>query len=312
MSRNLLPPARDAISLTIGNFHDAPLKFRRLEKNVYPTAVDRNNVLEVDPIYMHHPSPRQDLQSPLALTPLSPAHSSFLIENQYLTGVHSAKDLNVSTYTIFMYLSHDADHKTIIKRILINQLVHMQSAGLPTSPEGLNALQVQDNYTCSVQPEHDDEPITNTTQVTPSQLNTCPYSFTITLPTFSIAAHGLLLLASRQMRWSTSIPDSLIPTFITQTIRQAILQQTPTTIRSNTNAPRHSMDACSITSLAFASLRPTECYRIFKGSAFYTLHKLVTAAEYRYHHERATSAAELSPPLQALLQILDAAQPATV
>ena len=39
--------------------------------------------------------------------------------------------------------------------------------------------------------------------------------------------------------------------------------------------------------------------------------KLITSAEYRYQNERAASAAELSPPLQALLQVLDAIQPAT-
>ena len=213
--RSLLLPTTDAISLTIGNFHDAPLNGRKLDKNVYPTTVDRDNVLESDPIYLHHPSPRQDLQSPLALTPLSPAQSPVLIENQCLTGVHSAKDTNVITYTIFMYLPHDADHKTIIKTILTNRLVHMQPAGLPTSPEGLDALQVQDNSAYSVQSEYGDEPITNTTQVTPSQLNTCPCSFTIILPTFTTTTYGLLFLANRQTRWSTSIPDSLIPTFIT-------------------------------------------------------------------------------------------------
>jgi hypothetical protein len=119
-SRALRPPSTDAIFLIIYSFHDAPLNARRLDKNVYPIAVDRDNVLEADPIYLHHPSPRQDLQSPLALTPLSPAHSPVLLENQYLTGVPSAKDPNVSTYTIFMYLPHDADHKTIIQTILTN------------------------------------------------------------------------------------------------------------------------------------------------------------------------------------------------
>ena len=32
--RSLLPPVTDAISLTIGNFHDGPLNARRLDKNV--------------------------------------------------------------------------------------------------------------------------------------------------------------------------------------------------------------------------------------------------------------------------------------
>jgi hypothetical protein len=64
-----------------------------------------------------------------------------------------------------MYLPHDADHKTIIKTILNNQLVHMQVAGLPASPEGLYALQVQENSTYPVQLEYDDEPLNGTTQV---------------------------------------------------------------------------------------------------------------------------------------------------
>ena len=123
--RNLLPPATNAISLTIGNFHDAPLNAHKIDKNVYPTVVDRDNVLETYPIYLYHLSPRQDLQNPLALTPLSPTHNPFLNENQYLTGFHSAKEPNVNTCTIFMYLPHDADHKITIRTILTNQLTHM-------------------------------------------------------------------------------------------------------------------------------------------------------------------------------------------
>jgi len=82
------------------------------------------------------------MQSPLALTPLSPAHSPILLDNQYLTGVHSAKDPNINTYKIYMYLPHDVDHKTTTLTLLTDHFANMQSAGLPTSPEGLDALQV--------------------------------------------------------------------------------------------------------------------------------------------------------------------------
>ena len=100
----LQPAATDIISLTIGNYHDAPLNARKIKKNVYPTAANRDNILDTDPIYLYHPSPRQDMQSSLALAPVTPAHSPVLIENRYLAGVHSANDPNVSTYTIYMYL----------------------------------------------------------------------------------------------------------------------------------------------------------------------------------------------------------------
>jgi hypothetical protein len=39
--------------------------------------------------------------------------------------------------------------------------------------------------------------------------------------------------------------------------------------------------------------------------------KRTTITQYRYQHERAASTAELSPPMQAFLQVLDAIQPAT-
>jgi hypothetical protein len=54
-----------------------------------------------------------------------------------------------------------------------------------------------------------------------------------------------------------------------------------------------------------------ECYMFFRASALHTVHKLVTTTKYRYQHERATSTAEFSPTLQALLQVLDAIQPGT-
>jgi hypothetical protein len=176
-----------------------------------------------------------------------------------------AKDPNISTYKIYLYLPNDVDHKATINTILTNQLAEMQSVGLPTSPEGLDALHVQENSAYPVTPEFDDEPITNTTKVIPTHLRTCPYSFTLTLPTFSSAAYGLLLLANRQARWSTSILNTLIPQTIFQPIRKALLQQMPTTIRGNIEAPKLSHDICCITSHASTGERPTDCHVHFKA-----------------------------------------------
>jgi len=116
--RSLQSPATYAISLIIGNFHNAPLNARKFDKNVYPSASERDNILETDPIYLYHPSSRQDLQSPFALTPLSPAHIPVLVENQFLTGVHSAKDYNVNTYKNYVYLPHDVNRKATILTII--------------------------------------------------------------------------------------------------------------------------------------------------------------------------------------------------
>ncbi len=116
----------------------------------------------------------------------------------------------------------------------------------------------------------------------------------------------MLLMTSRQARWAVSIPEVLIHQTIPQTIRKTLLQQMPTIIKGNTEPPTLSRDICYITSLAFTGQRPADCHKHFKASALYTAYKLITTAEYRYHHERVASAADLSPPLQALLQVLDA------
>ena len=114
------------------------------------------------------------IRSSLALTPLSQAHSPILIENQYLTSAHSAKDPNVITHTIYMHLPRDFNHKATILLIIKKQLTQMQFVGPPTSPEGMDALQVEENSTYPVCPELDDEPKTSTTEVIPSQLRICP------------------------------------------------------------------------------------------------------------------------------------------
>jgi len=139
-----------------------------------------------------------------------------------------------------MYISHDMDYKYAIRIVLTQQLTHMQTTSLPTSTEGLHALQVEQISSYPAQPELDDEPITSTTQITPTHLDTCPF-FTVTLPTYSPAVYGLLLLASRQTRWTTSIPDALIPTSIANNIRQTLFQQIPTVIRSNTKDTKPSI-----------------------------------------------------------------------
>ena len=159
----LHPSATNAIFITISNFHDAPLNARQIDKNVYPSVADRDNILKTDPVYLYHPLSRQDLQSPLAFTPLSPAHTPIHVENQFLTGIHSPKDPNVITYTIYIYLPHDVVHKTRIRTVVKNQFAHMQFTGLSKSLGGLYALQVHENSTYPVHPELDDEPITNTT-----------------------------------------------------------------------------------------------------------------------------------------------------
>ena len=91
----------------------------------------------------------------------------------------------------------------------------------------------------------------------PSQLAPYAYKYRITLPSNSPTPCGFLLLASIQAAWTTPIPETAIPTHIPNDIRQRLLQQTPTIIRTNTTPPKPAGDTCSIYNPAFAILTPT-------------------------------------------------------
>jgi hypothetical protein len=74
------PPTCDVYSTTVDSYHDAPFNARMLDTIIYPSVVDRDDILQSDPIYCYHPSVRHDLQSPLALNPISPTHNPILVE----------------------------------------------------------------------------------------------------------------------------------------------------------------------------------------------------------------------------------------
>ena len=128
-----------------------------------------------------------------------------------------------------------------------------------------------------------------------------PHHLTQQLP----ASYGLLLART------TPIPENFILTHLPNDIRQRLLQQTPTIIRTNTTPPKPARDTCSIYNFVFAGLTPTKCLRYLRAATLHTLNKLLTADEYRQPHDTTTMAARLSPPTQALLQAIYSIQPAT-
>jgi hypothetical protein len=225
--------------------------------------------------------------------------------------VHSSNTQNDASFNVYIYLPNDYDNTTNVIDILTLQLDSMRSAGYPTSPHGIHDAQVLAISDDPSTPELDDDPIETTTTYTPPQLNPYPYKFRLTLSANSPASVGLLLLASRQAPWTAEIPEVFIPSHIPENLKHRLLRQIPTITRTSNTPPKPARDPCSIYSPAFAGLSPTECLRHFRESAIHTLHKLLTATEYRQPHDTATNAAHLSPPTQAFLQIIDTIQPAT-
>ena len=78
-----------------------------------------------------------------------------------------------------------------------------------------------------------------------------PYRYTISLPTQSPPAYGLILLSSRQVIWSVDIPDTFVPADIPNPLRDAIFSHTLTVTRAATIPAKLARDECSIYCLAF-------------------------------------------------------------
>ena len=79
----------------------------------------------------------------------------------------------------------------------------------------------------------DDEPVASGTYSTSKHLEGTPYAHVITMPTFSPATYGLTLHASRQMRWTATLPQTSIPSWIPDNLRQPLFNHTPTITRAN-------------------------------------------------------------------------------
>ena len=75
----------------------------------------------------------------------------------------------------------------------------------------------------------DDERLSKTTTMISHHLEGISHAYVITTPTFSPATYGLILLTSRQLRWTANIPDEYI---------HAKFQPSPARTSTNPITPR--------------------------------------------------------------------------
>jgi hypothetical protein len=115
--------------------HDAPLNAIMSSPHVHPTDGKRGELDNVCP-YIQNPSRRLDLQSPLALSPISADHSPDLIDNLYLTSVQSTDSATSTAFVVNIYIPESTLEDII--NILAAQLDDMQREGVHISSEHLH------------------------------------------------------------------------------------------------------------------------------------------------------------------------------
>ena len=164
-------------------------------------------------------------------------HSPDLIDNIYLTGVHSTDSATTSAFMIHLYIPKSTPYD--IANIIAAQLENMHKQGIHTSSTQLHTTITIGAFTNTHGITYlDDEPIASGTYLTSKHLEGTPHARLITIPTFLPATYGITLLASRQLRWSTTLPQTSIPTWIIDSLRQ------PSSTRSR-RSPKRMWTTCS-------------------------------------------------------------------
>jgi hypothetical protein len=138
-----------------------------------------------------------------------------------------------------------------------------------------------------------------------------PHVCIVTAPIFSPTTYGLTLPASRQLRWTYNIPENYIHARLPETLRKALLAQTPTITRKNVHKLNTAKDTCTIHCYDFKGLTTHSAYKLFRATTILTMHTHISTVEHKHQNQIATSLDKLSQPTQALLQALDSIQPAT-
>ncbi len=137
----------------------------------------------------------------------------------------------------------------------------------------------------------------------------CNQFHLISFPTFLPATNGLVLLASRQLRWSINLPQTSVPFHILDSLRQP-LKQTQTIARANVDRLLPAKDTCTIYNNEFQGLTAIVAFRLFRAAAILTIYRRLSVVEHMQQNSTATSIDQLSQPTQALLHALDSVQPA--
>jgi hypothetical protein len=149
----------------------------------------------------------------------------------------------------------------------------MHNQGIQTSSTQLHTTMTIDSFTSTHDTTFlDDEPIASGTYLASKHLKGTPHAHVITLPTFSSATYGLTLLASRQLRWSTTLPQTSTPTWILDNLRQPLLNQTPTITRGNVDRLIPAKDTCTIHSADLQGITAIVAFRLFRAAAILTLY----------------------------------------
>ena len=109
-------------------------------------------------------------------------------------------------------------------------------------------------------------------------------------------AYGLTRLASRQLRWTTTLPLTSIPIRIPDSMRKPLLNNIPTINRANADRLLPAKDAYTIHSNEFRGLATIKAFRNLRAAAIITPYRHLSVVEHKQQNSTVTSIDQLSQP----------------
>ena len=208
------------------------------------------------------------------------------------------------------------DTARVLQACLAAQIRQMRDtlsgANIPISTEGLQHADIIPIPTSKPIKLLTDERIGDPTAGLSPTLAALPYAHKPTLPSTAPVAIALLALASRQAEWVANMAIAVEPKDLSPSDIQQLETQIPMLTRCNPTPPTAASIPSTLTCTAFRKDRksPEYCIRLFQEAALHTFKTYISAPQHSHTCEKATSHSKLPPNVQALLQILDATQPA--
>jgi hypothetical protein len=91
----------------------------------------------------------------------------------------------------------------------------------------------------------------------------------------------MTLLTSKQQHWTTNLPEEYIHTRLQKILKKFLLAQVPTIACKNVDKPNNAKDTCTINCHEFKGLTTSAASNFFCAAAIQTLHKNLTAVDYK-------------------------------
>lgn len=267
---------------------------------------------ENHPLHARYPRPRCDAQHPMILQPAAPHLPPATIENSFITGIPSDSPLDLHHFTLYLTTAPPSQSKpaaeATAREYLAAQIGAMLPAGTPPpSPDSISLKQLKTHQQFDFPDKY---PSPTATAKLPEDLQPLPHLWLVTAAPTSPHYQHLLALASRQCPWTAPLHLIDRDTTISRSSRNSLLTQIPLLVRSTPRPPTKAAKATTLDSEYFRGKDPESALRFLSEAALYTLQKQLDHPMHTAQNYRARALTELSQPTQALLQLLDAIQPA--